>query len=92
MKIETLLRAYTRCLTDADHYRSDRSFNSFMIERRNKQSKTIRKGIVRKFERLEKMLNLERMVTKLASRSFDQAWDETFLDQHRKDLIYKGNE
>lgn len=90
MKIETLLNAHevsARRLQHLEEWGHPRD-----VEESERQTGVFRKGIIRKFERLEKMLNLERMVTKLASRSFDQAWDETFLDQHRKDLIYKDNE
>lgn len=78
MKIETLLRAYTFCtidrLTCIPNSLSDSIRN--ILDRRSRQREAIRKGIIRKFERLERKLNSELVERKLASAAFEKAWND----------------
>jgi hypothetical protein len=90
MEIETLLNAHEESARRLRHF--EEWGHPRDVEKSERQTGVFRKGIIRRFERLRRKLDCKLMGQALQGKAFEQAWDETFLDQHRKDLIYKGNE
>lgn len=74
MKIETLLRAYTQCLDEVAYCRR--------VIKRNRQARMIKRGIIRKFNRLEKEL----------AEAKKKGWDESDPNILRLQVFPDGDE
>lgn len=92
MKIETLINCLEESVMRFGNAYLEIQTPSLAEEKASRQNLAIRKGIIRKFERLEKKLNCKLILQELRTQAFQKAFDDMFLGGLDTDVLNKDNE